>query len=99
MLQNPPNRSFASSSLFMKVTSRSIITNLREHLADCFVHNEIAWYEQKDRPLHFFVEPVVTYIGFDVHTAVVMKNTVFWDITPCSPMKVRTASRATLEAM
>jgi hypothetical protein len=50
---------------------------------------------KKDRPLHFFVEPVVTYVGFEVLTAVVMKNTVFWDITPCSRMKVRAASRAT----
>jgi hypothetical protein len=26
--------------------------------------------------------------GFEVLTAVVMKSTVFWDITPCSPLKV-----------
>jgi hypothetical protein len=25
---------------------------------------------------------------FDVLTAVVMKNTIFWDIMPCSPLKV-----------
>jgi hypothetical protein len=28
------------------------------------------------------------YVGFERLTAVVMKNTVFWDITPCSPLKV-----------
>jgi hypothetical protein len=28
------------------------------------------------------------YIGFEVLTAVVMKSTIFWDITPCSPLKV-----------
>jgi hypothetical protein len=27
-------------------------------------------------------------IGFDVLTAVVMKSSVFWDITPCSSVKV-----------
>jgi hypothetical protein len=27
-------------------------------------------------------------IGFEVLTAVVMKNTTFWDITPCSPLSV-----------
>jgi hypothetical protein len=24
-----------------------------------------------------------TYVGFDVFTAVVMKSTIFWDMTPC----------------
>jgi hypothetical protein len=28
------------------------------------------------------------YVGFEVLTAVVMKNTIFWDITPCSPLSV-----------
>jgi hypothetical protein len=28
------------------------------------------------------------FIGFEVLTAVVMKNTIFWDITPCSPLTV-----------
>jgi hypothetical protein len=27
-------------------------------------------------------------VGFEVLTAVVMKCTIFWDITPCSPSKV-----------
>jgi hypothetical protein len=30
----------------------------------------------------------MTYVGFEVFTAVVIKSTVFWDITPCSPLKV-----------
>jgi hypothetical protein len=29
------------------------------------------------------------YIKFEVLTAVVMKMSVFWDITPCSPLKVK----------
>jgi hypothetical protein len=29
-----------------------------------------------------------THLGFDVLTAVVMKTTIFWDITPCSPLGV-----------
>jgi hypothetical protein len=28
------------------------------------------------------------YVGFEVLTPVVMKSAVFWDITPCSPLKV-----------
>jgi hypothetical protein len=28
------------------------------------------------------------YIGFEVLTAVVMKSSIFWDITPCSLLKV-----------
>jgi hypothetical protein len=28
-------------------------------------------------------------LGFEVFTAVVMKSTVFWDITPCSPLSVK----------
>jgi hypothetical protein len=27
-------------------------------------------------------------LGFKVLTAVVMKSSAFWDITPCSPFKV-----------
>jgi hypothetical protein len=27
-------------------------------------------------------------VGFVVLTPVVMKSTIFWDITPCSPMNV-----------
>jgi hypothetical protein len=30
----------------------------------------------------------ISRVGFEVLTAVVMKNTIFWDITPCSPLKV-----------
>jgi dolichol kinase len=28
------------------------------------------------------------FVGFEVLTAVVMKSAIFWDITPCSPLKV-----------
>jgi hypothetical protein len=31
---------------------------------------------------------IIIYVGFEVLTAVVMKSTVFWDITPCSPLSV-----------
>jgi hypothetical protein len=27
-----------------------------------------------------------SYVGFEVFTAVVMKNIIFWDVTPCSPL-------------
>jgi hypothetical protein len=28
------------------------------------------------------------YVRFEVLTAVIMKGSIFWDITPCSPLKV-----------
>jgi hypothetical protein len=28
------------------------------------------------------------FLRFEILTVVVMKSTVFWDITPCSPLKV-----------
>jgi hypothetical protein len=28
------------------------------------------------------------HVGFEVLTTVVMKNTIFWDIMPCSPLSV-----------
>jgi hypothetical protein len=31
---------------------------------------------------------LMSHVGFDVFTAVVMKSIVFWDITPCSPLSV-----------
>jgi hypothetical protein len=29
------------------------------------------------------------FVGFEVLTPVVMKSSTFWDITPCSPLKVK----------
>jgi hypothetical protein len=29
----------------------------------------------------------VKFVGFEVLTAVVIKSTIFWDITPCGPLK------------
>jgi hypothetical protein len=31
---------------------------------------------------------LINNVGIEVLTAVVMKSAVFWDITPCSPLKV-----------
>jgi hypothetical protein len=33
-------------------------------------------------------ETTILYVGSEVLTAVVMKSAIFWDITPCSPLKV-----------
>jgi hypothetical protein len=35
---------------------------------------------------------VQVYVGFEVLTTVVMKSDIFWDITPCSPLKVTDVS-------
>jgi hypothetical protein len=34
------------------------------------------------------IDTDATYVGSEVLTAVVMKSSVFWDITPCGPLKV-----------
>jgi hypothetical protein len=42
-----------------------------------------------DDGIHINVVTIRTlYVGFEVLTAVVMKSTIFWDITPCCPLKV-----------
>jgi hypothetical protein len=37
--------------------------------------------------MNFLVQTLL-YLGFGVLTAVVMKSLIFWDTTPCSPLKV-----------
>jgi hypothetical protein len=32
---------------------------------------------------------MILLVGFEVLTVVVMKSTVFWDIMPCNPVKVK----------
>jgi hypothetical protein len=36
----------------------------------------------------FILKNIKRYVGFEVLTAVGMKSTIFWDITPCSPLSV-----------
>jgi hypothetical protein len=31
---------------------------------------------------------ILRNVGFDVLTAVVMKSSIFWDITPCNPLRI-----------
>jgi hypothetical protein len=35
------------------------------------------------------------YVGFEVLTAVIVKSTIFWDITPCTPLKINGRIRGT----
>jgi hypothetical protein len=30
----------------------------------------------------------IPHVGFEVLTAVFMKSSIYWDITPCTPLKV-----------
>jgi hypothetical protein len=30
----------------------------------------------------------MTHVGFEILTVVILKSAVFWDIMPCSPLKV-----------
>jgi hypothetical protein len=50
-------------------------------------------FDDKIMVFHRFVIGLVItnrqcVVGFEVLTAVVMKGTIFWDITPCSPLSV-----------
>jgi hypothetical protein len=36
----------------------------------------------------FNTQNIQFYVGMEVLTEVAMKSTLFWDITPCSPLKV-----------
>jgi hypothetical protein len=36
----------------------------------------------------------VILVGFEILTAVVLKTSIFWDITPCSPFKLTTYLQA-----
>jgi hypothetical protein len=47
-----------------------------------------AWlsYKAVNRRIHN--QKYTLFVGFEVLTAAVMKITIFWDIMPCSPLKV-----------
>jgi hypothetical protein len=49
---------------------------------------------KEDRPTAF-LKANCRSVGFEVLTAVIMKNFFFWDITPCSPLKVNRRSGGT----
>jgi hypothetical protein len=40
-------------------------------------------------------ENMFHFVGFEVFTAVIMKSTIFWDITLCSPLSVNRSFGAT----
>jgi hypothetical protein len=43
----------------------------------------------------FYAQLFLIHVGFEVLTAVVMKSAIFWDKTPCSPLKVNRCFRGT----
>jgi hypothetical protein len=44
---------------------------------------DVGWYFKKK-----YVKLSSHYVGFEVLTALVMKSSLFWAITPCSPFEV-----------
>jgi hypothetical protein len=60
------------------------------HFLHCFTATLVA---QQDRPVNWLAleflygKQMVHFVGFVLLTAVVIKRSVFWDITPCSPLK------------
>jgi hypothetical protein len=49
----------------------------------------------EDIGLLYKFKVIGNYIALEVFTAVCMKTTVFWDVTPCSPVKVHQCFRGT----
>jgi hypothetical protein len=45
-------------------------------------------YVKTYRRLSVILTDTIKHVGFEVLTVVVMKSSVFWDITTCSPLKV-----------
>jgi hypothetical protein len=48
----------------------------------------ITSFKIKLKRMGYFSLKVVTFVGFEVLTVAVNKSSVFWDKTPCSPLKV-----------
>jgi hypothetical protein len=46
-----------------------------------------AW-EQQNNWIHINDE-IKNNVGFEVFTALVMKSIIFWDMTPCCPLRVQ----------
>jgi hypothetical protein len=71
------------------------ILNSAEHTASisynleavCTSETSVHIYQpEEDSEIHN-IEPEFYFVGFEVLTAVVMKSSVFWDETLCSPLK------------
>jgi hypothetical protein len=64
-----------------------LITSFENHKPNCQASrappNEMCW------PAIIAQEQLHIYVGFEVITAVTIKRTIFWDVTPCSPVKVK----------
>jgi hypothetical protein len=46
-------------------------------------------------PVLYSILPMFIYfVGFEVLRATVMRSSIFWDIRPCSPLKVNQSSRS-----
>jgi hypothetical protein len=63
--------------------------DLEHHVYDLFQP------EKSEKELPSRLEEKSWCVGFEVLTAVVMKCSVFWHITPCIPLKVDRCCRGT----
>jgi hypothetical protein len=52
-------------------------------------------FHKTNTNVYNFHETEITYVVFEVLTAAVTKSTIFWDITPCSPLRVNWHFRGT----
>jgi hypothetical protein len=68
----------------------SCVPHILSRLTETAIRKEISYRAVNPSPeqYNFFRKELArTVVGFEVLTAVVKKSTIFWDITPCSPLK------------
>jgi hypothetical protein len=55
---------------------------MKKHEQRWLRYHLILWFVTKKTNVN------ITFAGFEVLTAVIMKSTIFWNVTLCSPLKV-----------
>jgi hypothetical protein len=72
----------AYSWLISSVITRLEVLENYEQLYEPTAHLLITFFS-----FSYVLKRNVSIVGFEVHRAGFMKNSIFWDITPCSPLR------------
>jgi hypothetical protein len=75
-----PHNLYCSPNILMVITSRRVTCSVRETTS---IYNILV-----SIPYGPFGKPRHKEVGFEIITAVTMKRSIFWDIMPCSLLKV-----------
>jgi hypothetical protein len=73
------------------VTCGDFTPRLKRH-CEIYKEVELSFFQKLNIiPISFLIisDNSIHIVGFEVLTAVVMKSSSFWDITPCNPLKVK----------